>query len=101
MIPSAIRRRPMRVIAGVATGVTIAATLMLAGCQTTGPAAVQTQQSARATDAAAAKVEVPLDVHQASARCWMKYNSNTRMTLDQKAEVVDKCIDETMRAQRR
>jgi uncharacterized lipoprotein YajG len=94
----------MRVIAGVATGVAIAATLMLAGCQTTGPTAVQTaqtQQSAPSTDAAAAKVEVPLDVHQASARCWMKFDSNTRMTLDQKAEVVDKCIDETMRAQRR
>jgi len=84
--------------------VAVAATLALAGCQTAGPDVTPTAQTAQVAppaDPAAARVEAPLDVHQASARCWMKYDSNSRMTLDQKAKTVDACIDETMRAQRR
>jgi hypothetical protein len=96
MTSPATRRRPIcRVV-----GFTLAAALALAGCQTNGSGVTPTQ-TAPPTDAAAARVEAPLDVHQASARCWMKFDSNSRMTLDQKAEAVDKCIDETMRAQRR
>lgn len=56
--------------------------------------------AASRTDAADAKVEVPLDEAQASARCWMRYDSS-KMSLDQKSAAVDKCIDETMRNQKR
>ena len=105
MTPSPLPRHRARTGLGFA----VIAALALAGCETTGTTApaAQTAQTAPtapaapATDVAATKVEPPLDEHQASARCWMKYDSNSRMSLDQKAVAVDKCIDETMRAQRR
>jgi len=61
------------------------------------PAAPSATRTANAADT---KVEVPLDEAQASARCWMKYDSS-KMSLDQKSAAVDKCIDETLRNQKR
>ena len=92
--------------------VALAAALMLGACATDGgtptttaatpPAAgaAAAPAASRPADAAEAKVEVPLDEAQASARCWMKYDSS-KMSLDQKSAAVDKCIDETMRNQKR
>ncbi|MBX3158056.1 MAG: hypothetical protein KIT85_02480 [Pseudolabrys sp.] len=91
----------------------LAAALTLGACATDGDtaataaaspssaaAAAPAAPAARSANAADAKVEVPLDEAQASARCWMKYDSS-KMSLDQKSAAVDKCIDETMRNQRR
>ncbi|MGD9768522.1 MAG: hypothetical protein AB7U62_12845 [Pseudolabrys sp.] len=90
----------------------LAAALTLGACATDGDtaatatpassaaAAAPAAPAARTASAADAKVEVPLDEAQASARCWMKYDS-AKMSLDQKSAVVDKCIDETMRNQKR
>lgn len=91
----------------------LAAALTLGACATDGDtaataaappssaaAAAPAAPAARTANAADAKVEVPLDEAQASARCWMKYDSS-KMSLDQKSAAVDKCIDETMRNQRR
>lgn len=86
--------------------VALAAALTLGACTTDGSPTAPTSTAAAATpaartaDAADAKVEVPLDDAQASARCWMKYDSS-KMSLDQKSVAVDKCIDETLRNQRR
>ncbi|OJY44451.1 MAG: hypothetical protein BGP08_13550 [Rhizobiales bacterium 64-17] len=89
----------------------LAAALTLGACATDGDTAATATvtpassasaaaPAARTASAADAKVEVPLDEAQASARCWMKYDS-AKMSLDQKSAVVDKCIDETMRNQKR
>jgi len=84
---------------GIALG--LVAALALAGCANRNemPGALQ-GTPAPPSQAADAKVEVPLDEHQASARCWMKYDS-AAMSLEQKSRAVDKCIDDVMRAQRR
>lgn len=87
--------------------VALAAALMLGACATDSSAPETTTVTPAPTAAgstsaapADAKVEVPLDEAQASARCWMKYDSS-KMSLDQKSAAVDKCIDETLRNQRR
>ena len=109
MIPPAVsprRHAAARHALSLAFG--LAAALALAGCANRtemptalGTPASQGQAQAQAqTQAADAKVEVPLDEHQASARCWMKYDS-AHMSLEQKSQAVDKCIDQVMRAQRR
>ena len=94
--------------------IALAATLALGACVTdsssdttvaaaapaAGPATPAASPASRTANAAEAKVEIPLDEAQASARCWMKYDSS-KMSLDQKSAAVDKCIDETLRNQKR
>jgi hypothetical protein len=91
---------------GLAVPAALAAMLLLAGCAGTGsPAGIAAAPSPAGAvvtaqakpDPAAAPVEVPLDEHTASAHCWMKYDSNQKMSLDQKAKAVDACIDEMLR----
>lgn len=40
----------------------------------------------------------PLKPYEASAQCWMKYDKS-RMDLDAKAKLVDKCIDDKLKGQ--
>jgi len=50
--------------------------------------------------AAAAEPDAPpLEMHEASAQCWMKYDKSGG-GLDAKAKLVDKCIDEKMKTQK-
>jgi ABC-type uncharacterized transport system involved in gliding motility auxiliary subunit len=47
------------------------------------------------------KVEEPLDQAQASGQCWMQVDKRTNLSLEQKAAFVDKCVDETLAADRK
>ena len=67
----------------------IAAGMALAGCQTDGPGASM----------AAAPPEPPLTRPNAALICWSKTEKDAaRMTLDKRADVVTKCIDDKMRS---
>ncbi|MDI3468735.1 MAG: hypothetical protein OJF62_000798 [Pseudolabrys sp.] len=39
-----------------------------------------------------------LKPYEANAKCWMKYDQS-KVSLDTKAKLVDKCVDDIMRAQ--
>jgi hypothetical protein len=58
------------------------------------PAAAAAPASTTASPAAQPKAAI--DVHEASAQCWMKYDKSTA-SLDARAKLVDKCIDEKMK----
>jgi hypothetical protein len=79
----------------------IAAGFALAACASKPasemPAAAQPAAASAAPAPAAPQAAVaPVDVHEASAQCWMKYD-RTAVNLDAKAKLVDKCIDEKMK----
>jgi hypothetical protein len=83
------------------------ASALLAGCANTpkpddGSAAVAAPPAAAAPTAAAPAEQPPakpMDVHEASAQCWMKFDKNGG-SLEAKSKLVDKCIDEKMKAQK-
>ena len=62
------------------------------------PAAAAAPSAAAPVAAAghAAQPKAPVDVHEASAQCWMKYDTSTA-SLDARSKLVDKCIDEKMK----
>jgi hypothetical protein len=63
----------------------------LAGCETTGTGV--------ATDAAAKPVELPMTRTRAAEQCWMSTEKGSAsMSLDKRADLVDKCIDQKIRA---
>jgi Flp pilus assembly protein TadD len=67
-----------------------ALTLLLAGCAQT----PVNEMGASATAAAAAPADAPpMERHEASAQCWMKYDKSGG-SLEAKAKLVDKCITE-------
>jgi hypothetical protein len=90
--------------------------LALAACQTdsTGPAAADAPKAETATakmDAAAPKPEAakppvpasepeePMTHARAARECWMRTEkANAREDLDKRADLVNKCIDEKMKA---
>jgi len=62
---------------------------LLAGCQTTGPGA---------TPAATAQAEPPMTHARAAEICWMSTEKGAAsMTLDKRADIVDKCIEGKMK----
>jgi hypothetical protein len=73
----------------------IAAGFALAACASkpAGEMPAASAQPAAAPAPAAQQEAAPIDVHEASAQCWMKYDK-TAVNLDAKAKLVDKCIDE-------
>jgi uncharacterized lipoprotein YajG len=67
----------------------IAASMALAGCQTDDPGASM------------AAGPVPMTRQNAALICWSKTEKDAaRMTLDKRADVVTKCIDDKMRSAR-
>lgn len=64
-------------------------TAFLAGCQTAGPGA---------TPAATAQAEPPMTHARAAEICWMSTEKGAAsMTLDKRADIVDKCIEDKMK----
>jgi hypothetical protein len=92
-----------------ALGLVVAMGISLAGCATapgeTPRAAFSFSAPASrpATPAAAAQAQAQPDKptlksYEANAKCWMKYDQS-KVSLDDKAKLVDKCVDDIMRAQ--
>ena len=80
--------------------------LALAGCAASGPVNEMPAATAPAPAAQPATAEapssgpvnaegLPLERHEASALCWMRYD-RTPGTLEAKAKLVDKCINDKM-----
>jgi len=85
--------------------VLLAAAAVLPGCASTpgtesAPTAVAATPSAASAAPAEEPPAKPMDVHTASAQCWMKYDKSGG-SLDAKSKLVDKCIDDTMKAAKR
>jgi hypothetical protein len=59
----------------------------LGGCETTG---------SPGPEAAAAPSPQPMTHQQAALECWMAQEKNTKVDLDKRADLVDKCIDQKM-----
>jgi hypothetical protein len=59
----------------------------LGGCETTG---------SPAPEAAAAPAPQPMTHQQAALDCWMAQEKNTKVDLDRRADLVNKCIDQKM-----
>lgn len=77
-------------IRGAASALLLLAAAALAGCETTGPAATQ---------AAAKPVEEPMTHTRAARECWMgTEKGRADMNLDKRAAIVDKCIEQKMKA---
>ena len=68
----------------------VLAAAALAGCETTG---------ADAKPEAAKPVEPPMTRTRAAEQCWMATEKgNAGLALDKRADVVDKCIEQKMKA---
>ena len=83
----------------------MAATLALAACQTdgTGPSAADAPKaqaaSPRPEPAAAADDGEPMTRARAARECWMRTEkANPHQDLDKRADVVNKCIDDKLKA---
>ncbi|MBV9556759.1 MAG: hypothetical protein JO254_06735 [Pseudolabrys sp.] len=72
------------------------ATAVLAGCAG-GPANEMPAAAASPASASADAPAKPIERHEASAQCWMKYDKAAG-GIDAKAKLVDKCIDEKLKA---
>jgi hypothetical protein len=70
-----------------------ALTLLLAGCAQTPVNEMGTAATTASTTAAAPAEAPPVERHEASAQCWMKYDKSGG-SLEAKAKLVDKCIAE-------
>lgn len=67
------------------------ASVLLGGCETTGPGP--------AVQAAAPPEEEPMTQSRAAQECWMAAEKKHAMaSLDRRADIVTKCIDEKMKA---
>jgi hypothetical protein len=67
--------------------------MMLAGCAQT---PVNEMGAASPATAAVPAEAPPVERHEASAQCWMKYDKSGG-SLEAKAKLVDKCITEKMK----
>jgi hypothetical protein len=84
--------------------------ISLAGCSTAPAAPGETPRAAFSFPAPASRTAAPaqtaqaqpdkpkLQPYEANAKCWMKYDQS-KVSLDDKAKLVDKCVDDIMRAQ--
>jgi hypothetical protein len=69
---------------------------LVAACASPGPVDKTPTAAAAPADQPPAK---PMDVHEASAQCWMKFDKSGG-SLEAKSKLVDKCIDDKMKAQK-
>jgi len=102
-------RQPAFILSAAAL---LAAALALSACehanvQANQPQAAQptpSEQPAPAAAPAAPQAEPepaePITQERASAACWMKYERQRGLSLDARMKLVDKCIDERMKAGR-
>jgi hypothetical protein len=73
----------------------------LAGCEHTGSGLNSPAPMAAAVQPAPEPPPEPMTEQRASAACWMKYErGRADLPLDARAALVDKCIDERMKAGR-
>jgi hypothetical protein len=86
-------------------GFAVAMGVSLAGCSTApgeAPRASAFSFPAPASKPAVTAQTQPdkptLQPYEANAKCWMKYDQS-KVSLDAKAKLVDKCVDDIMRAQ--
>ena len=77
---------PVRVAFGLTL---IVAALALAGCETTGTGAAPV---------AAKAPEPPMTHARAATECWMATEKGHSENLDKRADIVDKCIEQKMKA---
>jgi len=64
------------------------------------PAQPAAQQTAPAPPPAPPQRQVAATPEQIKADCWMKYENDKRIkNIDQRLQLVEKCVDETSRAQ--
>lgn len=74
----------------IAAAVLLTGAAALAGCETTAPGA---------TAAATTPAAPPMTHARAAELCWMSTEKSAPgMSLDKRADVVDKCIDDRMKA---
>lgn len=81
----------------------LAATALLAGCETDGgspgPLASLSAPAAPEKPAEPAKVEPPMTHSRAAEQCWMSTEKGSASAnLDKRADIVNKCIDDKMKA---
>jgi hypothetical protein len=88
-------RRPLALVPALAL---LFAGLVLSGCEHDGIGASRAPQQVAAAQPAPVPAE-PIPEPQASAACWMKYErGRAGLSLEARAKLVDKCIDERMKA---
>jgi len=81
----------MRPICGPAGALLLLLAAALGGCETTAPGP--------APDLAAKPVEEPMTHTRAARECWMSTEKgHADMPLDKRATIVDKCIEQKMKA---
>jgi len=69
---------------------------LLAGCETTGDGASKTEAG---KPAESPKIEPPMTHSRAAMECWMKTEKGQAgENLDKRADTVNKCIDDKMKA---
>jgi len=79
---------------------------LLAGCETTGPGSAteagkpgEPPKVEVAKPAEPPKIEAPMTRSRAATECWMKTEkSSAGVSLDKRADIVTKCIDDKMKA---
>jgi hypothetical protein len=100
--PAVILSAPLLLVAALA--LSACAQGALQASQTPAAAATQpaptTQPGPAATAAPQAEPEQPVTQERASATCWMTYDGRRGLSLDARMKLVDKCIDERMKAAR-
>ncbi len=74
-------------------GLIFATAAMLAACAST----PESTPPAAAAAQAEPEPEKPMEVHEASAECWMRVDKMRVAGIDQRAKLVDKCITEKMK----
>ena len=75
----------------------LACSPLLAACQTDAPAAPAAQSAPKAEEPEAAAP--PLTRQEAAAQCWMSVEKTHKSAgLDQRADIVTKCINDKMKA---
>ncbi|MBI5911450.1 MAG: hypothetical protein HY848_16055 [Betaproteobacteria bacterium] len=75
----------------------IVAAGLLAGCETLGSGAGPATQAAKPSEPP--KPEPPMTRSRAASECWMKTEKGSAgVSIDKRADIVTKCIDDKMKA---
>ena len=75
---------PRAAVRRAVTAAVLLATVTLAACASTGSTTSATSQP----------MPVARTPEQVKADCWMKYEGDTKMNIDKRAQLVDACITE-------
>ena len=77
----------------------LACSPLLAACQTDTPAAPTAQSAPQPAPQAEQEAAPPMTRQEAAAQCWMSVEKTHKSAgLDQRADIVTKCINEKMKA---